>query len=412
MPTVTRTLYIACLLLGLTLPGEAFERRIGARPMGMGDAFSALAADGNASNYNPAGLALVRQAEFSLEYAGLYWGLDDGGLQENHLAYSQPCPVGGLGAAWNNRSISGAYTENEFLLAYAFRAGALPLSLGAAFKVFYLGYTDEAGLATNLYFTDSYTKVQYGLDAGVLYDILDESSQVPGVRAGFSALNVNQPDLGLHAEARQSVELRLGTGVFWGEWDGALDAVWIDSRLELHGGVEKWFADRRWAARAGFISAESAGWIWTLGGSFAFDTPLAPMRLNYACNYAFGGIAETAGIHRLSLDILLPQLIPPVAARPSPPATGAASPEKFVRVREYLFERIDRYLAASRRLRALKASGSAADLVSIEGALHEAAGLLILQQDLLGFARRVDDAWSRLLRIDPGLQADAPGERP
>src|SRR5512134_1461371 len=50
----------------------------GARAAGMGDAFIALSDDGTAASWNPAGLAQLRQPEFSLVY----------GVTDRHLELS------------------------------------------------------------------------------------------------------------------------------------------------------------------------------------------------------------------------------------------------------------------------------------------------------------------------------------
>jgi len=422
MTPAKRLLIFACLFLGLTGPTQAFDRRIGARPMGMGDAYSALAGDVNALNYNPAGLALLPDIELSLEYANLYAGLDDGSVQENHLVYALPLPnFGGAGLAWNNRSLFGAYSENEFLAGLAFRPVAdWPVWVGAAAKLFQLGYTDAT---QNTYFETESTKTQFGFDAGILGEILPEQETLPGLRAGLSWINLNQPDLGLHAEDRQPWEFRSGLGAYWKEWDAALDLVLRDEALQVHGGAEKWFDARRWAVRAGFLSGSETGLTWTLGGSFAFDTAIAKVRLNYAFNYSFGGIQETAGVHRLSLDFLLPPLSSAprktkmrkaapqarTASVPAPRAASAAPSAKLTRIKGYLLTKIDEYLSLTQKVRTLKAAGAAAGLEAVEESLHQAAGRLIFEQDLIGFLRHCEDAAQRLREVEKRMP-NAPQE--
>lgn len=303
-----RWFFIYALILGLSIPAQAFERRIGARPLGMGDAFLALADDMNTLNYNPAGLALGRNIEISMEYANLYPGLDDGVIQENHLVYTQSLyDSGGFGIGWNNRSVVDVYMENEFILGYAIRPEARwPLWLGLTAKLFYLSYTDPQTRDQNTYFADGFDKFQFGFDLGGLCEIISESKNLPGIRAGFSLLNLNQPDLGLYAESKQPWEFRFGGSVVYGEWDGALDLVYSDSRFQVHTGAEKWFLNRQWGLRAGVIAGEGTGLTGTMGGSYTLDLQSFKMRMNYAFNYSFGGIRETAGTQRLSLDFLYP----------------------------------------------------------------------------------------------------------
>ena len=299
---------ILILAAGLAANAAAMDRRIGARPMGMGDAFVALANDLNTLNYNPAGLGLEKNLEFAFEYANLYPGLDDGTLQENHLAYAQNFyDAGAVGVSWNNRSLAGVYNENEFLLGYAARFGdQTPFWAGVGFKVFYLDYTDAFSLNQNPYFGTASQALRIGVDLGLLYDMLPEAKGAPGVRVGFAGINLNQPDLGLQAEARQPMELRFGAAAVYGEWDAAADLVYSEGSAQVHAGAEKWFNDGRWAVRSGVIAGAGTGFTLAAGATYTFDLSSLKTRLNYAFNYSFGGILETAGIHRVSLDLGYP----------------------------------------------------------------------------------------------------------
>jgi len=60
----------------------------GVKALGMGGAFSALADDGSAIYWNPAGLSLQRDSEVSAMHAFLYGGL----ASYNHFTYVQPLP--------------------------------------------------------------------------------------------------------------------------------------------------------------------------------------------------------------------------------------------------------------------------------------------------------------------------------
>src|SRR5476649_1520563 len=65
----------------------------GARPVGMGGAFTAIADDSNAPLYNPAGIVQVQWNEMSAMYARLFSGLtlfagqDTVHLDESYLSY-------------------------------------------------------------------------------------------------------------------------------------------------------------------------------------------------------------------------------------------------------------------------------------------------------------------------------------
>ncbi len=381
---------VACLLLVLEVNHTfAFEKRIGARPMGMGYAFVALADDINAINYNPAGLALLLETEGSLGYANLYPGLDDGLIQENHLVFAQPLKnVGTIGLAWNNRSVYGIYHENELIAGYGRKIPELPLWAGINLKLFYLDYTDEQSLALNSYFDRASEKIQVGLDLGVLYEILQETEQQPRLRTGLMIINLTEPDVGVSVQANEAIDIRLGVSAVYQEWDADIDLVYSDSEARVHLGVEKWWLDKQWASRLGIIGGHGTGFTWTVGGSFAFDLNVSKVRINYAFNYSFGGIQETGGAHRISFDFI--------------PFNKSAE-QKVKKIRFYLLKRLKRYFKLVKIIKIIKRNakaGSAEKVAKIEAIMHDAVGKLILERDIIGFLRKIEDAENevRLLR--------------
>ena len=67
-------------------PSAAKEPVIGARPLGMGETFVAIADDGNALSWNPAGLPSLGNHEIASSYADLF-GI---GIKNNHIYYVFP----------------------------------------------------------------------------------------------------------------------------------------------------------------------------------------------------------------------------------------------------------------------------------------------------------------------------------
>jgi hypothetical protein len=398
----------ACLLLVLEVnPTFAFERRIGARPMGMGDAFVALADDMNAINYNPAGLALLSGTEGSLEYANLYPGLDDGLIQENHLVFAQPLKnIGTIGLAWNNRSAYGIYHENELIAGYGRKIPELPLWAGINLKLFYLDYTDEQSLALNSYFNQASEKIQVGVDLGVLYEMLSETELQPRLRTGLMIINLTEPDIGVSVQANEAIDIRLGMSAAYQEWDADLDLVYSDSEAQMHFGVEKWWLEKQWASRVGVIGGQGTGVTWTVGGSFAFDLDVSKVRINYAFNYSFGGIQETGGVHRISFDFIP---FGKGTGQPSNVVTkkveDQAQQVKVARIRSYLIKRIKRYFELIEMINAKKSipgAVKAEEVAQAEDALHEAVGKLILEQDIIGFLRKIRKAETQVELLGQG----------
>src|SRR3984893_2886887 len=102
----------------------------GARPVGMGGAFTAIADDSNAPLYNPAGLVQVQWNEVSAMYARLFSGLtlysgdDQVHLDQSYLAYvSKPSRCGSFGLSWANFNTTHLYREDTVAVSYARNVG-------------------------------------------------------------------------------------------------------------------------------------------------------------------------------------------------------------------------------------------------------------------------------------------------
>ncbi len=99
----TRFLASAALLLGLsgavhadgpgTTTGDLLKIPIGARAIGMGEAFTAMADDSSALHWNPAGLSRMQQKEASFMHSSLTEG-----IHYEHLAFTAPGDSYAVGA--------------------------------------------------------------------------------------------------------------------------------------------------------------------------------------------------------------------------------------------------------------------------------------------------------------------------
>ena len=86
---------LASCLLSILLPSvlqaDFEDLGVGARPLGMGDAFVGLADQAETIYYNPAGLGWLHRSQISADYSRLHTGLDDdSSLTIGFLAYAHP----------------------------------------------------------------------------------------------------------------------------------------------------------------------------------------------------------------------------------------------------------------------------------------------------------------------------------
>lgn len=210
-------------------PGEIFNFGAGARPLGMGSAYTAVAMDATAVYYNPAGLGMLPNRSVSFMHASLFEG-----AAYDYMGYAQNFRA--LPGAWgaqvmrlsagsvpgrdefNNETSAFTYSETAFAFAGGVRGLFLPsLSVGTGIKVL------NRSLANS---SDRLLGMDLGLQYGPLFNgraavglvvqnalgfkTGDTEDRLPlNVRAG--ALFHVIPGVALAADISGSGEFRVGT---------------------------------------------------------------------------------------------------------------------------------------------------------------------------------------------------------
>ena len=182
------TLVAAILILVLSQPSLAAfeERKSGARPWGMGGAFTAIAGDINAIYWNPAGLGQLETTELAATYT------EESGLEElEYGLISLASHLGVLGtvALSANRFGSGIYKEYTYIVSGA-RKFSENIYLGVNLK--YLRMDIERNRAGS----------DVGLDFGFLCNFRDGQ-----LAFGLAGFNLNQPHVGEDLPRRFTVGL-------------------------------------------------------------------------------------------------------------------------------------------------------------------------------------------------------------
>jgi outer membrane protein OmpA-like peptidoglycan-associated protein len=301
------------LLLGLGLLALAGPARAafkdnswGARPSGMGGAFTALADDSNALHWNPAGGAQAQRKELSVMYADLFSGLENVSASLNSFSYMHPTQKqGSYAVAWNNQTVSGLYREDTFVLSHARRLSpsawnnqGLPAFFGGA-SVKYLrnSFSLDQRSSIDPVFSGGRDQTAVGIDAGLLAR-LDQWSW------GLSFLNLNEPAIGLVAKERVPLELRTGlayTAPGFFVFDASslsVDYVQRDGVKSVQAGTENWLLEKRAALRAGVNDREI-----TFGLGFRHALNPVDLMLDYAYVLPMRLTESTSRTHRLSLGV-------------------------------------------------------------------------------------------------------------
>ncbi len=240
---------LVVLLVG-TAGANFLEVEVGARAMGMGGAFVAVADDVTALHWNPAGLADLEGVQVFGMRTSVY-SVD--GLSEDSVLAGYGMGRRGFAAGWLRTGAQDLYNEDTLLAGYGMKTPVEGLSAGLSVKRYsidapgYEYYNDPA--------YDSGGDAALSGDLGILYRHANWS-------AGATYRNIGEPKLQLLSTTTEPdpivSEFRLGGAYVFREvmtmtveWRAPREVPsYYDSRSSFNLGTEVWFYDV-FALRAG-----------------------------------------------------------------------------------------------------------------------------------------------------------------
>jgi len=297
--------FLILLILGLLVNNSNAQDGekvfFGTRPMAMGEAFVALADDGNAIYWNPAGLPGLRRMEFTLSYGNLF-GLD---LKSSYAGFVYPIrdewAVGidwayigfddtELGYAWNHINLSMGYAPLN------------SLSIGINGNIITQGI--------------SYDGTTYGKGSGLGLDLGLLWKPAASLQLGLAVYNLKAAQI-TYENGQQEImaETQYRLGAAWKPKDGVTLVADLDDRWHI--GAEYWFQSGV-ALRGGLQKNLQKNYgaeplIYSLGAGIKYKS--------FRFDYAFENHPDLFPTHRLSLSMQLrPALvtIKSAAIKPTP----------------------------------------------------------------------------------------------
>ena len=306
---------IAVLMLHSEIAFAAFnDIGVGARPLGMGGAFVALADDANAANYNAAGLGYIDATQVSLTNAQRFTGL----ITYNYIGGGLPlASAGALGASIGILSEdSEIYQEQTITVSYG-KAFSQKFALGVNFKSLGTRFDeDNESIQNNPYFVDT-SATAISLDLGVM------AKPVTGLTVGLSAENFLPADVSISNLEEDNVPVNLRLGLAYSlaaiaentqqaslreVLKSGLGIIEIAFREEggrhIRAGAEVWL-NRVIGVRAGYAlkSGVNNATSIALGGSAKIPISGLNLQLDYAFQFLTGELEDNT-TQRVSLNLI------------------------------------------------------------------------------------------------------------
>ena len=324
-------LIVAFLSAGPVSYAGFYDLGTGARPLGMGHAFTAVADDVNAIYYNPAGLVYIMATEVTFMYAPMLIGLTDGsGISDFYGAFAMRLgPERAIGAAWTSRYCTGGakdanavlLQENTFYGSYAMWL-LEKLAFGANIKVpmhsyaqtvYASGGVDNSGNVvpglSDSVFANGYSRVGFSADVGFLYFINGE------LTLGMSVQNIFSTSLALESAVYDPAPLYVRAGAGYKipvlaqmeNFTVSSEAVYhiggMKNDVKVHSGMETWFLNRMLAARFGFGLGSNSYSDISFGGT-CMIAGKPEYQIDYSWNCPLSGVS-ISGNHRFACTLRL-----------------------------------------------------------------------------------------------------------
>ena len=306
------------LLIGLLFPSAVAATfnniGVGARPLGLGGAFVALADDSNAANYNAAGLGYIDAVQVGATRAQRFNGL------VTYNSISGIIPFGRIGSIGASLGIlaedSEIYQEQTVSISYG-NTLFKQLAIGANLKLFGTAF-DETNefVAENQYFAQTSSSA-VSFDLGVL------AKPVQSLSLGASIENLLPADTSISDSETDPVPLNIRAGLAYrlesiaemsaqgaavsNLLKGSLGTFEVASRngeIYIHTGVEVWL-NKSIAVRGGYGLKNGSGSATTLsfGGSAKLPVSSVTLQLDYGFRLLSGDFQDNI-TQRFSINLL------------------------------------------------------------------------------------------------------------
>ncbi|MCK5832504.1 type IX secretion system membrane protein PorP/SprF [bacterium] len=307
------------------------EDNLGARPLGMGRSFVAIADDGNAALWNPAGMSFYKERIISGMFSRLYWGIDNDAIGEGQLGYIHHFRRSGDVGVNAVMLFSNIWRESRVTLSYSHGIGK-KFSFGVNGRLlrnevvqnnitFSSGSPAPPGMSIvdprdDPFFNDGWSKLGFTGDVGFMYHPNRRLS------VGLMAANLTQPDMSFKGVGEDGViPMTVRAGASYWIQDALLPAMDIQyimdevnggNEIHHYNGIEWWFPGKTIALRGGYNASLGGDGYDPTEASFGFtyrSKKALDLQVDYAFVYPLSEVRETgATSHKISASL---RFLPP-----------------------------------------------------------------------------------------------------
>ncbi len=285
----------------------------GARPIGLGRAYTAVASDVYSIFYNPAGLGNLNRLALTTMYARLYPGINSENLHYEMMAASIPLSfVGRIGVAITNLNVD-IYKENMIYFSYG-RQLPYHLAIGGNVKLLRWSANGDVDPISGVQ-DKSFSKNSLAVDVGLMYQLslplIERLVKTGRFQVGLMLKDINQPNISESGSSSGKLPLGFAAGVGYLS-DNMIIATDISRSQDftrLHIGAEYLLQSLKMGSW-NFAFLARAGGIRVLsdrkGGEidFGFGLLVRTIQVDYVYVYPLA-LKDVDGSHKISLSFQL-----------------------------------------------------------------------------------------------------------
>lgn len=311
------------LIIFLHIKGvySAFENQWwGAKAIGLGGSFTAIADDYTAPLWNPGGINNSSIPGIYFMYGKPFWGLDDEFKLDNYcvsLFYPHK-KYGKFSFTYTHFDVSSLYFENTYILTYGrslseyFRKPLIEIKTGINLKIFHRGFILDERSKSDPFFSESSSTAVLSFDTGIIISPYKKNKKKKW-GLGFAIFNINNPSIGIKTEDRIERRYDLGFAYYFYIPDFLRNTTIVPTlsisvgeyKDEITAGVEGGFYNKLLNIRAGYN-----------GKGVSAGIGIEYQRINYfyiGFDYSYMffvyNSVDIPGTHTFSLNVKIPSLI-------------------------------------------------------------------------------------------------------